>query len=355
MRNWPSIFHFRFSWPPQRPKRSKLVALAIFFCIATLASFLFLTRKEGVTIQTEAQQRASRLPIRNFAWWSKIHFRSDRLTDRILPAPLELLEHLELTYKARGASTRPSRFELSPHDLDFVRGVLERIPSSLRNAPLMPMAIFFVRNLGSSGWSESIVDSKGREVAGYIVIDESVLKARANDWATWRENLPFAKGPISIDVKLSDDQAEPALTYVLLHELGHMITLRSNHRMLLKVLRKSWVEPEEVKSVSRFESEMPLRGKLRFYSEPKLPNSNVPVVYLGLEKTNFPTLYSSTRHNEDIAESIANYVWTEILKKPFVVTIKKGDETLSSYGACWREARCETKRNWIKSLEGLVE
>ncbi|HYX34116.1 MAG TPA: hypothetical protein VE954_13490, partial [Oligoflexus sp.] len=55
--------------------------------------------------------------------------------------------------------------------------------------------IVLIENLGSSGFSEIIKDEQGRPSAGFIVLDVKAIDRKANDWATWKENSPFADDP----------------------------------------------------------------------------------------------------------------------------------------------------------------
>jgi hypothetical protein len=76
--------------------------------------------------------------------------------------------------------------------------------------------------------------------------------------------------------------------------------------------------------------------------------------YERLERTNFPTLYAATHPADDFAESLASFVHTVMLKKPFEIRIYRDGEIAKRYGGCWTEERCAGKRRILEELLGTT-
>src|SRR5262249_51780980 len=86
---------------------------------------------------------------------------------------------------------------------------------------------------------------------------------------------------------------------------------------------------------------------LGFYGvgEPR-PTDEVAPLYAALAESDFPTLYSSVRVEDDFAESFALYVHSVLLKQPYIVLVS-GDHALFS---CLEGKGCARKRELIAAL-----
>ena len=71
------------------------------------------------------------------------------------------------------------------------------------------MGIYFVEQLGGTGYTDYVQGSDGKPSHAYVVLDAAVLNAlQANAWATWKENTPFKMGSPNSDT-LRATIAEP--------------------------------------------------------------------------------------------------------------------------------------------------
>jgi hypothetical protein len=225
-----------------------------------------------------------------------------------------------------------------------------------------------INDLGGSAYTESIVGSNGNLVAGFVVLDASVLNQNANQWATWKETSPFkADGKIQLLAEIEtskDDNRKNALQYILLHEFGHVISIG------LESIVPWSLDPTAISSLKRFSfTELSWRIKngqfvslydgkkldrtgLRYYGpeSKRLPSTNALGLYQDLQNTNFPTLYAATNPQDDFAESFVTYVHSIQMKRPWKIRLNGKSEHSYEYGLCWEEPRCKKKRNALEKV-----
>jgi hypothetical protein len=71
------------------------------------------------------------------------------------------------------------------------------------------------------------------------------------------------------------------------------------------------------------------RGRSKFYREGSpVPIAEAPALYASLRKTPFVSLYGSVNWYDDLAESAALYHWTQVLKQPYRIVLRKDGRDL---------------------------
>lgn len=291
---------------------------------------------------------------------------------RIGVAPPELVEYLTLDNIANGLPERPRAARPDAAFMQDVQRAFAGIPREVKQLLATRFAgIYFVDNLGGTGYTDVVFDTAGKGVVGYIVLDLGNLKKRsANAWATWKENTPFARHP---DFRLTAEIESPrlnnrenAIQYILLHELAHVLSINEN-------FHPPWsTEPKDVQSTdghpffllswvvdrannqfaSRFDASFSQRKDVVYYFGAKLAARQMLATYENLERTNFATLYAATRPGDDFAEAFASYVHTVLMRKPFAIRLYQRGKLAKVYGACWDEARCADKRKILETFLG---
>lgn len=306
-------------------------------------------------------------PVRRIESWRSELQRP--LDSRIGPAPAPLVEYLTMDNMAQGFPQRPTAALLEPGFAADVKAAIAELPPQVWRLFGDRLAgIYFVDNLGGTGYTDAVFDRSGKPVAGYLVLDATVLRPlTANQWASWKEGTPFKPqdgyrlaARIEAD---ADDNRKNAIQYILLHELGHVLSIGSN-------LHPPWtIEPRQVperpypfmdlswtvdRRANRYDAlsdaAFPQRRQVAYYFGAKLAASEMVPIYTSLEQTNFPTLYAATRPGDDFAESFASYVHVVLQRRPWQVTLFKGGETAKAVGSCWEEPRCAAKRRLLERL-----
>jgi hypothetical protein len=313
-----------------------------------------------------ARAAAVRHPVRKPEFWRTAFAKP--VGERIGPAPPELVEFVTLDNLANGYPNRPRVSKLTPGFLADVKRAFEGIPAAVKRRLETKLAgIYFADDFGGTGFSDEIGEA-GKAKLGFVLLDPGVLTRRANEWATWKESSPFKpSGGITLAATIerdADDTRANAIQYILLHELGHVLSVGED-------LLPSWaLDPKNVKSTrefpffelswniangkyaSLFDAKFPQRKDVVFYFGAKLDGAAMVDTYSALEGTNFPTLYAATHPGDDWAESFANYVHVEVMKRPFEIRILKGAKVVKRYGACWQEPRCARKRAILEAFLG---
>ncbi|MBI3714903.1 MAG: hypothetical protein HY255_02785 [Betaproteobacteria bacterium] len=307
--------------------------------------------------------------VRKPAFWASA--LQAPLDQRIGAAPAELLEFVSLDNIFQQIPDRPRAASLPEDFMVDVRSAFRELPAKVK-ALLAPKlaGIYFIEGLGGTGFSDVIWnDEKTKPVAGFVLLDASVLRGMtANGWASWKENSPFTpQAGYSLEAKIEEaafSNRKNAIQYILLHELGHVLSVRGD-------IHPSWnLEPKDIASttafpffelswktdragnryVSKFEDVLPLRSKTVYYFGAKLQANQMVDAYDALARTNYPSLYASLNPGDDFAESFASYVHTVLMGRPFAIRLLQDGKVVKTFGACWSEPRCADKRKILDSL-----
>lgn len=309
--------------------------------------------------------------VKRIGFWESVFKLAPEL--RFGEAPRELVDYVHQDNIKQGYPQVPRRAKLDPTFKGEVRQAMASLPPAVKDALGPKFAgVYFIENLGSTGWSEEIVDRKGKVVAGVIVLDAGVLsKQRANAWATWKEGTPFrsdARWKLAAEIERgAQDTRVQAIQYILLHEIGHVLAMGTS------LLPSSDLEPKEALArgpysfldmswqigpkdnwASIYDGGFLIRPDIVYYTGAKLDGARMEDAYLQLKGTNFATLYGATNPFDDFAEAFVNYVHVQVMKRPFAVRIYKDNKLVLTYGDCWQETRCAKKRRVIEQVLGIT-
>lgn len=292
------------------------------------------------------------------------------LAQRVGAAPQDLLALLALDNRMQGFPQRPRPPVLTPDFLRDVRQAMAEIPTRVWQLAGPRLAgIYFVADLGGTGFTSLLRDSGGQAAAAVIVLDAQVLDhVTGNGWATWKENTPFLwdgtqRLQATIETPAHDDRVA-AIRYILLHELGHVVAVgRALHPAWdrkapaslerFAFARESWtVDPGSRQYLPNDGNRFPQHERLAYYLVPQLRGDERADTYRALRGTAFPTLYAATRPGDDFAESFASYVHVVLLHKPWAVTVSEGSQVIETYRPCWGEPRCAGKEALLADLLG---
>jgi hypothetical protein len=300
-------------------------------------------------------------------FWTE-HFDHE-VMDRLGAAPDELVRYVALVNSAYGIACTPVA-ALAPPDLLFdvqcaMKGMPAVVISMLQHVLL---GVYFARGLGSSAVTDVVVDENGNIIGSVVALDlDIVLSRRANEWATWKENTPFARAAsMTLDVQIAepeDDTRANALQFLLLHEFGHVLTAGK------RFLPTWWLPPELMKSTSDYaflelawqispdkkilpkaEEEFAGRSTVSYYAGGELDDSAMLALYQGLQETSFATLYASINAYDDFAETFATFVHSVLLGKPCRIRICCDGEVRLEAANYWSSSRSAPKRAFMAEM-----
>jgi hypothetical protein len=322
----------------------------------------------AVTDKACAFNTAKSSPVRSLDTWKATLAKP--VAERIGPATPQLVEYLNLDNIAHGYPEKPRAAKLDAAFLADVKGAIADLPPGIWHLfEQRFVGLFLVEDLGGTGFTDAVTDKDMKPVAGFIVLDAAVLSRQtANAWATWKENTPFKLQTVfKLDARIEEpanDNRRNAIQYILLHELGHVLAIGGNLHPMWFVAPKdvpanakypffdlSWkIDRAASKNESLFDAVLPQRKSVVYYFGAKLAATEMVGVYDNLEKTNYISLYGATSPGDDFAEAFASYVHVVLMKRPWQITITRGDEVVKTFHACWDEERCAAKRRIIEQL-----
>lgn len=300
--------------------------------------------------------------VKSTEFWKK--YVAKPFEDRVFLAPRELIEYIDLDNRRHDYPQKPSQAMASEAFIDDVKTALKELPDLVKQRLQSKfLGVYLLSNLGGTGLTDYVLDKDGEPIAAFVILDAGVLKNRkANEWATWKESTPFKddssyKIEAQIELKKHDNRKN-AIQYILLHELGHVISLNENlhpHWTIdpLKIndtqkyafFNESWtIDKDTHKYISHFDSTLfPERQRVVYYFGAQLKAYQMLSIYNSLGKTNFPTLYATVGPSDDWAESFVTYVHSVLMKKPFKIEIKRSGQVVKTYSHCWGTGRCKKK------------
>lgn len=292
--------------------------------------------------------------------------------ERIGPAPPYLVEYINLDNILNGYSERPRVAKVDTDLLADVNAAIADLPPEIwRLFGERLLGIYFVENLGGTGYTDYVLDQNSKPVAAYVVLDAAILaRTKANAWVTWKENTPFNPGAshqLAARIEADgDDNRKNAIQYILLHELGHVLSVGTRIHPPWNIEPRdvaegatfpysdlSWQIDRKANSYrSLFDANFPQRPSTVYYAGAKLSAAEMVPTYINLQNTNFPSLYAATSPGDDFAESFASYVHVVLMHRPWQIRISSGGKVVKVFESCWGELRCARKQEILK---GLVE
>jgi hypothetical protein len=173
-----------------------------------------------------------------------------------------------------------------------------------------------------------------------ITIRAAILGQDVSEWLTEKERSCFkaAGSPLSVSVEAGELDA---ILYVLLHEGTHVVDscLRITPAMRSggqpggdtpPTVFTEGVWSERTIPVPQYRD--PLLERIRFRAGGEtLAIDQAQSVYAALRRTPFVSLYGSSNWYDDLAEYLALYQLTEVLKQPYRIVIRKESEEVFVY------------------------
>jgi hypothetical protein len=350
----------------QEPKAALMKKRFLFLpavCLLTVSCLFLYPLSAGAS----AQEILSVQEAKSIRYWG-LAWKEKPLSLRIARAPDVLIKKLLIENDLYGFRERPTPADTSPEFEDVVKNLEASLPDKVRKLLAGRLiGIFLVDHLGSTGFTDAVMDEDRREKYAFIVLDKGLLlKRKANDWATWKENSVFQpqQGNITaLDVTIetaSGNNVKGAIRLILLHEIGHAVGMTEG-------IHPSWNEPASVsdqfpftmiswqwdkgKLVSRYDRQFPERELIRFYAGKSalLTKGQTGSIYRILyTATDFPSLQASVDIWEDFAETFATYIHVVREGRPYEVRLRKEGQDAVVYRSCWRDGRCEIKRQFVE-------
>jgi hypothetical protein len=174
----------------------------------------------------------------------------------------------------------------------------------------------------------------------HITIRAGILREDVSEWMTWKERSCFeaAGSPLSVAVEAGKLDA---ILYVLLHETTHVV----DACLRITPAIPSGDPPAGDAPASAFTEGVwtgrltpspryrdPLLERVRYRAGGKtFAIDQAEAVYTSLGRTPFVSLYGSSNWYDDLAEYLALYHLTEVLKQPYRIVVRKEGKEAFAY------------------------
>lgn len=318
-----------------------------------------------------AQSKLDAHPVGNLSYWSwvKEYNLETKISTKLKD---EVTDYLNLWKKvyALEKSTEYYKSEISPVNFEHVfRYAVLSFPREYKiriNKHIKGM--YLVKDLGISTLAIQLKDFKEGNSSQFIVfMDIDVLNQKINDWYKWREETAFMKSSkYQLAPYLShENSVVDTIHYSLAQLYGIILNWNpkyypTNNTDLLSnfdnfdLLNQSWKLENDIVT-SKFDTVPEDMNYLRYYTlDDKLfTTDDMLLFYESLDATNYPNLYAFSSSSKDFVESIASYIHTIVLDRPFSIDINSDKKLIGNYGACWQEVRCFDKRKEIEKILNL--
>ena len=274
----------------------------------SLLFFTFILISCGTTLRERITEHA----VTRISYWPSENLTLP-LEKKVLPVPREILEFVSLDNEYKGYKQRPREVLLTKKQKLDIKNALKEIPEAVsRVVRDKLLAIYFVEDLGGSGFAEGVTDKDGKIVASFILFDIAVLNRKANSWASWKENTPFkSNSPYRVEAIIEEEannNRKNAIQYIVLHELGHVASIGAKIHPCWKnwiaegekfedfeFMNLSWREDKKEGLKSIHDSVFLERSEIQYYraENKRFAADRMKSIYKKLEKTDFISLYAA--------------------------------------------------------------
>ena len=278
-------------------------------------------------------ERLESSPVRLKSFWES--YKKSSISQRVFAAPDELVQYLSDENKLTGYADGVSSVQPDHPFLQKIKLALSGLPKKVLAAidPKL-VAIVLVNKLGSTGFGDIVKGDNDQATSGYIVLDVESLSRTANVWASWKDSTAFDVDKnhriVTTIASRKDDNVLTAIQFILLHEMGHILSIGENFHPLWSFepekmnldsypfSQLSWTKSENGKHyMTKNEALLDIRKTMIYYQSTSVAKDKFLEAFELIKASGFNSLYSATNIWDDFAESFVIYVWTELLNRPF--------------------------------------
>jgi hypothetical protein len=245
------------------------------------------------------------------------------LDSRIQAPTPEIIEIFE-----RSGQAVPTNHILTEDERRKVSAAFEALPPVHRQILSKHLrAVMFVDGLTASAITTTINRGDPNPLVD-IAIRATVLSQTASEWLTEKERTVFSVVNSPLSVSIDAGQGD-AITYLFLHEATHAVDF-DLHLTPRPTPFTEQVWAEHSVPVPAYRD--PLREQARFYApSPALSINKAQAVYEALSRTPFASLYGARHREDDLAEYVTIYHWTQMLNEPYRIVIRSEGKSVFVY------------------------
>jgi len=310
-----------------------LIALAMLGC-----TYYMLTKQETQEVIAVLKQ-----PYRQFSQYPK-DILSKPLIERVQPVSENLLSYL----KALDNMPSYANYTPSPSEMKEISNYIEMLPPLHQKIMKERMlGIYFVDTFMGGGMTDIAADEAGKEYF-YIIFNPATLKSPFGKWVSQKDMTCFIPDNSGYTVEIETGTGYNGFFYILLHEVTHGIDYVENITPYADDFQwKMMVFFSKMpKQMTPFvtgiwdglklplpDNDYQMRKQVSVYGwgGPNIKLAKAEKLYRNFSASPFVTLYGSTSWAEDLAEFATYYHITQVLGKPYVITVKSNGNPVFVY------------------------
>lgn len=304
--------------------------------------------------------------VRRAAFWGD-DWRGKPLAERIHILPADAAASLRDELRDGATESKVAPAADATYMLEDLRAAVARYPDIVhRMVSDRLIGVFLVEGLGDGernhflGMALEVSGLWRQHVGTIILIDRNETDMRASRAMAGMEYVPAGDyGSVGVEARLArrgEDDRGTTLSYVLLHELGHLIDFEHGitpDRFRYGEAREgcgftciSWVRRGEHRHSRRIDTAMRSiqAGQYDAYMQ------TLPETFRALGASDFPSLYAATLPEEDFAESFAQYVHTMMMGRPWELILRVDGTIKGRLQSCFIDRRCPHKEAYFDAL-----
>lgn len=247
-----------------------------------------------------------------------------QLAEKLAPATEKVLKMF------KEAGMNPRQHELTDTETKKVMAALDQLPPLHKKILKERLRyISFLDSMPNTALT-STVDNGDDAPFFDLTIRAEIIGQTVTEWINEKERTYYINDSLGYSVSIDAGKLD-AIFYVLLHETTHIVdgSLRQTKGSFVSGMSNGvWTDRTTIAKPYHF----PIIDSLYFRkSAHKLPMAQCLSLYKALAKTPFASLYSTSSHSEDLAEFVAISHFTQQLKQPFRITVKKDNAVVFVY------------------------
>lgn len=301
---------------------------------------------------------------------------SGALIDRVGPAPQSVMDLFAEYDRDIIPRDRPySAYTPTQAQMREIQGVIGMLPAAVRDAvPQRLLGIYFIENMIGSGWTEWMM-GPDRQQYYVIALNAEVLELNASDWISKKENSVFKRDDPAYDVRIDIGADLAGFYYIFFHEIAHVYDYMNSVTPGEPGQAPAKLFEEKIRRGKSMEEKFPYmhaywksfgepaadvdfsgRSDVVFYGlwgGPNIAISHAPTLYRHLSQSPFVTLYASQNWMEDFAELFAAWMSSEIMGRPWSLTVTQDGNPVFVIEHPLKQARLAARVAVMKGLMGI--
>ncbi|QNF34800.1 hypothetical protein HUW51_19470 [Adhaeribacter swui] len=238
------------------------------------------------------------------------------LQERVKPASAETLKMF------RDAGMAPTEHTLTTAERQQLQEVFAALPPLHQQVLQNRLrSISFLDNMPNTALTAT-VNPDAKFPVFDLTVRAAIFKQTASEWMTEKERTCFKSTGSSLAITC-DIGSLSAMLYVILHEATHMVDVSLQIGQSAGFSKNIWKDRTHLTATYSHS----LLDSTRYRGGKPIPISKAKAVYQALSHTPLVSLYSTNSWNEDLAEYLSIYHFTQKLNQPFKITLRnKGKE-----------------------------